>query len=81
MEQDERIWLVSITRRASKQRDKLPQRIIDALEALMLDMRHDGPERLNWPHYGIIKGKEKKCGYAALPSQQGQTCLCRGLGG
>jgi hypothetical protein len=59
MEQDEKIWLVSLSRQTSKQRDKLPPNISDALEALLLDIRHDGPERRNWPHYGKIKGKAK----------------------
>jgi mRNA-degrading endonuclease RelE of RelBE toxin-antitoxin system len=50
MEEIEKLWRVDITGKALKQRRKLPQSTLEALEALILDIRYDGPERRNWPH-------------------------------
>ncbi|MDR1676913.1 MAG: cytotoxic translational repressor of toxin-antitoxin stability system [Deltaproteobacteria bacterium] len=30
------------------------------LDALVYELKTEGPERRNWPHYGPLKGKGKK---------------------
>lgn len=36
---------------------KLPYWLFEILDALLKELREDGPERHNWPHYGRIQGK------------------------
>ena len=61
MTQDtENAWQVDVTGKAKKQREKLPLDIKAALDLLEVELKADGPERRNWPHYGPVAGKGKK---------------------
>ncbi|MDL2321438.1 hypothetical protein LJC47_03740 [Desulfosarcina sp. OttesenSCG-928-B08] len=51
------LWSVFFTGKARKQKTKLPPKIRSALDLLYGDLVQEGPERLNWPHYGQIVGK------------------------
>jgi len=53
-------WQVDITGKAKKQKEKLPPDIKAALDLLEFELRTDGPERNNWPHYGRVAGKAKE---------------------
>ena len=50
-------WTVKITGKARKQKEKLPERFKDALDALTLDIELNGPAVPAWPNYGKLKGK------------------------
>jgi len=50
-------WQVRFTGKARKQKEKLPAAIAAALYALHKELEAEGPERVNWPHYGKIAGK------------------------
>lgn len=56
-EKQEKLWTVAFTGKAKKQKDKLPQMVSDILFALRQELEKEGPERVNWPNYGKIKGK------------------------
>ncbi len=53
-----RAWTVEITGRARKQKDSLPPAIASALLALFRDLRSNGPNRFNWPHFGRLRRKK-----------------------
>jgi mRNA-degrading endonuclease RelE of RelBE toxin-antitoxin system len=59
MEGKNHIWEVSLAGKAKKQEEKLPEEMRARLETLLFELRTDGPERKNWPHYGKIQGKGK----------------------
>jgi mRNA-degrading endonuclease RelE of RelBE toxin-antitoxin system len=48
-------WTVKVKPRAAKQAEKLPGKVRDALLALILEIRTEGPYRSNWPNYGWLK--------------------------
>ena len=50
-------WQVKFTGKAKKQKEKLPTAIAAALYLLRKELESEGPERINWPHFGKIKGK------------------------
>jgi len=50
-------WQVKFTGKAGKQKEKLPVAIAAALYSLRKELEAEGPERINWPHYGKITGK------------------------
>jgi len=50
-------WTAKFTGRAKKQKERLPERYQDALDALRRDMELNGPVLPNWPNYGKIKGR------------------------
>ena len=52
------LWSVRFTGKARKQKQKLPKTISSALDLLWGELERDGPERRNWPHYGLIAGKK-----------------------
>jgi mRNA-degrading endonuclease RelE of RelBE toxin-antitoxin system len=54
----EPLWQVKFTGKARKQKEKLPAAIALALFALRRELEAEGPERRNWPHYGLIIGKK-----------------------
>jgi hypothetical protein len=61
MPQDrEDVWLVDVTGKAKKQKEKLPPDIKAAFDLLEFELKTDGPERRNWPHYGPVAGKGKR---------------------
>ena len=51
-------WQVKFTGKARKQKEKLPASIATALYSLKKELEIEGPERRNWPHYGLIIGKK-----------------------
>jgi len=50
-------WTVLFTGKAKKQKDALPLRLQDALDALRRDLEVGGPAAPAWPHYGKLKGR------------------------
>lgn len=49
-------WTVEFTKSTAKTREKLPQRIKDRLDALVVSIQLDGPLQLSMPHFGKLKG-------------------------
>lgn len=56
--QEESGWTVRLTGKARKQKTKLPTAISSALDLLRTELELEGPKRRNWPHYGLIAGKD-----------------------
>jgi hypothetical protein len=52
------LWTVIFSRKAEKQKAKLPPDIIDRLYFLRRDLAVRGPVVPGWPHYGKIVGSE-----------------------
>ena len=52
------LWQVKFTGKAKKQKEKLPAAIAAALYSLRNELEAEGPERRNWPNYGLIVGKK-----------------------
>ena len=50
-------WEVGFHRKAQKQKQKLPVSIVVALDLLVAELRVEGPERTNWHHCHLNKGK------------------------
>lgn len=48
------MWKVNITKKAAKQRSKLPNSVRAALDALVTDIRLHGPVRGNWRNYSKL---------------------------
>lgn len=55
-----KMWTVGIAGRAVKQKNALPPAIVEALEALFLDLRDGGPQRANWPNFGRLHRKKNE---------------------
>jgi mRNA-degrading endonuclease RelE of RelBE toxin-antitoxin system len=51
------LWKVIFSRKADKQKDKLPSAIVEALYLLRKDLEIRGPA-VPWPHYGKIVGSK-----------------------
>ena len=49
-----------MSNKASKQRDKLPTQIEDALQALWTELKLEGPVQPEWPHYGKLIGRQNE---------------------
>jgi hypothetical protein len=47
-------WRVCLTKKADKQKFKLPASVRSALRTLMADMVLKGPVRGDWPNYGKL---------------------------
>lgn len=54
-------WNVSLKGQAEKQALKLPSKVLDALMALMVDIRNQGPVRGNWLNYSKLTGNRHHC--------------------
>jgi hypothetical protein len=52
------LWSVDFTGKARKQKQTLPKTISNVLDLLWGELEREGPERRNWPHYGLIVGKK-----------------------
>ena len=50
-------WTVLFTGKAKRQKDKLPEKYQEALNALSRDIELNGPAAVKWPNYGKLKGK------------------------
>ena len=51
-------WQVGFRNKAKKQCGKIPTNILAAVDALVVDLKSEGPERINWPHYGKIVDRD-----------------------
>ncbi len=61
-------WLVDLSRDAKKQyksvtRSGQKPSITDAIDALVLDLKLNGPILVHWPNYGIIHESKKRFYY------------------
>ena len=50
-------WTVLFTGKARKQKEILPERFQDVLDALRRDIELNGPVLPKWPNYGKLKGR------------------------
>ena len=55
---DTKNWTVIFSRKAEKQKVKLPPPIAEILYLLRKDLEGRGPVVSNWPHYGKIVGSK-----------------------
>ena len=55
---DIKLWTVVFSRKAEKQKAKLPTAIADILYLLRKDLEQRGPVVPGWPHYGKIAGSK-----------------------
>lgn len=55
------MWTVNITKKAEKQRAKLPNSVRAALDALVVEIRLNGPIRGNWQNYSKLAGGRHHC--------------------
>lgn len=54
-------WTVRFSRKAGKQKDKLPAQIQSALLFLVHEIIRGGPVRGDWPNYGKLGPKRHHC--------------------
>jgi mRNA-degrading endonuclease RelE of RelBE toxin-antitoxin system len=54
-------WQVVIHKKMSKKVSRLPAKIRDILNALIAEIKHDGPVRGNWPNYGKLDDTRHHC--------------------
>jgi hypothetical protein len=52
-------WQVSLSGKTKKQSGKLPDNIAFQFFTLVKELRANGPDLINWPNYGKIKGQGK----------------------
>ena len=50
-------WVVVYANKAVRQRSRLPKKIQEMLDLLVMEIEKCGPLRSNWPHFGPLKGK------------------------
>ena len=55
---DKAQWTVIFSRKAEKQKAKLPSVVVDTLYLLRKEMEASGPAMPGWPHYGKIVGSK-----------------------
>ena len=56
--EDTTLWTVIFSRKAEKQKAKLPPAIIDSLYLLRKDLENRGPIVTGWPNYSKIVGSK-----------------------
>jgi mRNA-degrading endonuclease RelE of RelBE toxin-antitoxin system len=54
-------WRVVFSRRAAKQKPELPQKVVLSLEALVMQIRFEGPVRGDWPNYSKLGKSRHHC--------------------
>jgi mRNA-degrading endonuclease RelE of RelBE toxin-antitoxin system len=54
-------WTVTYSRKAAKQRQRLPVKVQAILDALILDIQNNGPVRGNWSNYSKLSGTNHHC--------------------
>lgn len=54
-------WLVNMTRKVGKQKDKLPKMVQEQLVFLIRDIEEYGPVRGDWPNYGKLAPGRHHC--------------------
>ena len=52
------MWEVGFTAKARKQAGKLPEEMQAVLDFLVRQIRAQGPQRSDWPHFGRLKGRK-----------------------
>lgn len=67
-------WQVDFSKRAGKQKEKLPDKLQPALNLLRRELEREGPIRSNWPNYGKIKGKGKNIDMHHCHLNKGHPC-------
>jgi mRNA-degrading endonuclease RelE of RelBE toxin-antitoxin system len=53
-------WIVTYSKRAAKQYNKLPPVVQDRLDLLTAEMELLGPVRHNWKNYSKLEGRKRK---------------------
>lgn len=48
------MWRVFLTKKAEKQKDALPEKIREIIQALIDEMKHLGPLRHTWKNFGKL---------------------------
>ncbi|NDV22243.1 cytotoxic translational repressor of toxin-antitoxin stability system [Desulfovibrio sp. JC022] len=51
-------WKIIFTGKSRKQINKLPPKVLEALNFLRSDIEADGLTQQSWPNYGKLKGKK-----------------------
>jgi hypothetical protein len=59
-------WIVKLTGKTRKQKEKLPQDIAANLLALLAQLELTGPAQPHWPHYGRLRGQKKETHHCHL---------------
>jgi hypothetical protein len=54
-------WIVTYSRQAERQRDKLPERVKAVLDALILEIMVYGPIRGTWHNYSKLDDNRHHC--------------------
>ncbi len=54
-------WIVKLSRKAEKQKEKLPEQVKGALLFLLHEIARNGPVRGDWPNYGKLASKHHHC--------------------
>jgi mRNA-degrading endonuclease RelE of RelBE toxin-antitoxin system len=54
-------WIVKLSRKAEKQKEKLPEQVKGALLFLLHEIARNGPVRGDWPNYGKLASKQHHC--------------------
>lgn len=54
-------WHVNLTRKAWKQKDRLPKTVKEQLILLIRDIEEYGPVRGNWPNYSKLEPGRHHC--------------------
>ena len=49
-------WTVKYSKRAAKQAEKLPNKVLEILDLLVAEIELSGPVRGNWPNYSKLGG-------------------------
>jgi mRNA-degrading endonuclease RelE of RelBE toxin-antitoxin system len=52
------LWAVGFSKKAGKQKSRLPQNVLDRLAALVKELILEGPVQHEWLNYGKLKGKK-----------------------
>jgi mRNA-degrading endonuclease RelE of RelBE toxin-antitoxin system len=54
-------WTVKYSKRAAKQAEKLPNKVLEILDLLVAEIELSGPVRGNWPNYSKLGGMLHHC--------------------
>ncbi len=54
-------WAVKYTKRAAKQAEKLPKKVLEILDVLVAEIELGGPVRGDWPNYSKLGGCLHHC--------------------
>ena len=55
------MWKISLTKKAQKQLEKLPEEVQQIFGLLFREMEVAGPYRQNWKNYGKLQGEKYHC--------------------